>query len=194
MSVQAGNPHAAFDVAGTGNVAWSRCCDTSQPKGRGNREYKLRPKLARQSSILLIGGIVETSASFEARSAPRSYPTGNRRRATASGDPVGAQQWASLVRAAHLFVFYCCRPRSRDGRNNGGLLARKLPSGCHWNKLVSLHININEPTGLRDTSGLWLHCSSLVGPAAQLVTWAAAGKTENNSTIKHEFRTIVASD
>ncbi len=23
-----GNPHAAFDVAGAGNVAWSRCCDT----------------------------------------------------------------------------------------------------------------------------------------------------------------------
>ena len=30
---------------------------------------------ARQSSTLLIGGIEETSASFEARSAPRSYPT-----------------------------------------------------------------------------------------------------------------------
>ena len=36
------------------------------------------------------GGIEETSASYEARSAPRSYPTGGR--ATASGDPVGAQQ------------------------------------------------------------------------------------------------------
>src|SRR5215469_4302881 len=45
---KAGNPPIAFDVAGTGNVAWSRCCDTSQPKGRGNREYKLRPKPARQ--------------------------------------------------------------------------------------------------------------------------------------------------
>src|SRR5215475_6872520 len=52
----AGNPHAAFDVAGTGNVARSRCCDTSQPKGRGNREHKLRPKPARQSPTLLIGG------------------------------------------------------------------------------------------------------------------------------------------
>src|SRR5215467_6518742 len=47
-----GNPHAAFDVAGTGNVARSRCCDTSQPKGRGNREHKLRPKPARQSPTL----------------------------------------------------------------------------------------------------------------------------------------------
>src|SRR5215469_14348762 len=49
---KAGNPPIAFDVAGTGNVAWSRCCDTSQPKGRGNREHKLRPKPARQSPTL----------------------------------------------------------------------------------------------------------------------------------------------
>src|SRR5215831_8409968 len=53
---KAGNPPIAFDVAGTGNVAWSRCCDTSQPKGRGNREHKLRPKPARQSPTLLMSG------------------------------------------------------------------------------------------------------------------------------------------
>ena len=29
----AGNPHAGFDVAGTGNVAWSRSCDTRRRKG-----------------------------------------------------------------------------------------------------------------------------------------------------------------
>src|SRR6516165_9471353 len=29
----AGNPHAAFDVAGTGDVAWSRWCDTRKRKG-----------------------------------------------------------------------------------------------------------------------------------------------------------------
>ena len=28
-----GNPHAAFDVAGAGNVAWSRWCDTRRRKG-----------------------------------------------------------------------------------------------------------------------------------------------------------------
>jgi hypothetical protein len=53
----AGNPHAACDAEGTGNVAWTNDLP------------------ARQSSTLLIGGIEETSASFEARSAPRSYPT-----------------------------------------------------------------------------------------------------------------------
>src|SRR5215468_8442254 len=52
---KAGNPPIAFDVAGTGNVAWSRYCDTSQPKGRGNREHKLRPKPARQSPTLPVG-------------------------------------------------------------------------------------------------------------------------------------------
>ena len=30
---RAGNPHAAFEVAETGNVAWSRCCDTRRRKG-----------------------------------------------------------------------------------------------------------------------------------------------------------------
>ncbi len=29
----AGNPHAAFEVAGVGNVAWSRYCDTHRRKG-----------------------------------------------------------------------------------------------------------------------------------------------------------------
>ena len=29
----AGNPHAAFDEAGTGNVEWSRYCDTRKRKG-----------------------------------------------------------------------------------------------------------------------------------------------------------------
>src|SRR5215831_15077256 len=72
---KAGNPPIAFDVAGTGNVAWSRCCDTSQPKGRGNREHKQRPKPARQSPTLLIGRVEETSGTLNAPSAPRSYPT-----------------------------------------------------------------------------------------------------------------------
>src|SRR5262249_10044776 len=79
---KAGNPPIAFDVAGTGNVAWSRCCDTSQPKGRGNREHKQRPKPARQSPTLLLGGTMETAASFEARNAPSSYPTATRHRPT----------------------------------------------------------------------------------------------------------------
>lgn len=30
----AGKPHAAFDVAGVGNVGWPRCCDTCRRKGK----------------------------------------------------------------------------------------------------------------------------------------------------------------
>jgi hypothetical protein len=39
---KAGNPHAAFDMAGTGNVAWSRCCDTRRRKGEtiGNKKVR----------------------------------------------------------------------------------------------------------------------------------------------------------
>src|SRR5271165_4389491 len=48
----AGNPHAAFDEAGAGNVARPRSCDNSQTKERANREHKLRPKPARQSPTL----------------------------------------------------------------------------------------------------------------------------------------------
>ena len=47
-----GNPHAAFDVAGAGNVAWLRCCDTRTTERARNREHKLRPTPTRQSPTL----------------------------------------------------------------------------------------------------------------------------------------------
>src|SRR5262249_38533165 len=56
---KAGNPPIAFDVAGAGKVAGSRCCDTSPPKGRGNKENKLRPKPQSQSTTVLVGGLTE---------------------------------------------------------------------------------------------------------------------------------------
>ena len=48
---RAGNPHAAFEEAGAGNVAWSRCCDTRRRKSEAtgntnfdlNRRASLRP-------------------------------------------------------------------------------------------------------------------------------------------------------
>src|SRR6516165_10006688 len=70
----AGNPHAAFDVAGTGNVAWSRCCDTRRRKGEttGN-----------------------TNIDLNRRASPRPYlgePRGEspRGHSTISADPVSA--------------------------------------------------------------------------------------------------------
>jgi hypothetical protein len=47
-----GNPHAAFDEAGAGNVAGSRYCDTRMTERASNREYKLRSTPARQSPTL----------------------------------------------------------------------------------------------------------------------------------------------
>src|SRR5262244_3698590 len=68
----------------------------------GRRRPKCHPssRTGENPPYGMTGGIEETSASFEARSAPRSYPTGNRGRVTASGDPVGVETGATgdLVR------------------------------------------------------------------------------------------------
>ena len=39
----AGNPHVACDVAGAGNMEWSRCCDTRKRKSEttGNTNFDL---------------------------------------------------------------------------------------------------------------------------------------------------------
>jgi len=46
-----GNPHAAFDVAGAGNVAWSRWCDTRRRKGEptGNTNIDLNRRVSPRS-------------------------------------------------------------------------------------------------------------------------------------------------
>src|ERR1700757_4888153 len=54
---RAGNPHAAFDEAGTGNVAWSRCCDTRRRKGEKT---------------------VNTNIDLTRRASPRPYLCGGR--------------------------------------------------------------------------------------------------------------------
>src|SRR5215469_18056453 len=57
----------------------------------GRRRLKCHPSscTGENPPYGMIGGIEATSASFEARSAPRSYPTAG-----------GAQQWASLPRSS----------------------------------------------------------------------------------------------
>ena len=57
-----GNPHAAFDVAGAGNVAWSRWCDTRKRKGEPtvntnvdlNRRVSPRPYWRKRSNVSII--------------------------------------------------------------------------------------------------------------------------------------------
>src|SRR6266571_5300340 len=55
---RAGNPHAAFDVAGTGNVAWSRCCDTRRRKGEttGNTNVDLHRRASPRPYLREAGG------------------------------------------------------------------------------------------------------------------------------------------
>src|ERR1700720_3908257 len=59
----AGKPHAAFDVAGVGNVARSRCCDTPQRKSETtgtpnfdlNRPANSRPYLRAPGGAIPLG-------------------------------------------------------------------------------------------------------------------------------------------
>ena len=52
-----GNPHAAFDVAGAGNVAWSRCCDTRRRKGEttGNTNFDLHRRASPRPYLWGVG-------------------------------------------------------------------------------------------------------------------------------------------
>jgi hypothetical protein len=53
-----GNPHAAFDVAGAGNVAWSRWCDTRRRKGEttGNTNFDLHRRASPRPYLREAGG------------------------------------------------------------------------------------------------------------------------------------------
>jgi hypothetical protein len=69
-------PHTNQRMPGAGLSGRSagRCCPTCQPSSR----------IGENPPYGMIGRVVETSASFEARSAPRSYPTSVRSFATGS--------------------------------------------------------------------------------------------------------------
>jgi hypothetical protein len=53
-----GNPHAAFDVAGAGNVGWSRWCDTRRRKGEttGNTNFDLHRRASPRPYLGAPGG------------------------------------------------------------------------------------------------------------------------------------------
>jgi hypothetical protein len=62
-----GNPHAAFEVAGAGNVAWSRWCDTRRRKGEptGNTNIDLNRRVSpRPYCPLPAGWMPETPQNF----------------------------------------------------------------------------------------------------------------------------------
>src|SRR5262245_47637472 len=64
----AGKPHAAFDVAGAGNVARSRCCDTRKRKGEstGNTDIYLNRR-ARPRPYLGAGGAMKRTCLVRCR-------------------------------------------------------------------------------------------------------------------------------
>ncbi len=69
----AGNPHAACDEAGTENGFTVRILMHSQRNGE--KQIGWTYGAPRQSSTLLLEGVMETAASFEVRLAPWPYST-----------------------------------------------------------------------------------------------------------------------
>src|SRR5208282_2391633 len=55
-----GNPHAAFDAAGAGNVAWSRWCDTRRRKSEptGNTNFDLNRRASPRPYLRERGGAI----------------------------------------------------------------------------------------------------------------------------------------
>ena len=92
----------------------------------GRRHLKSQPssRIGENPPYGMIGGIEETSASFEARSAPRSYPTEPHRPRVMRRCPRGHRR--SVDRGAHRpaieprkYPHPGCRRRSGDGRQHG---------------------------------------------------------------------------
>src|SRR5271165_2221969 len=94
----AGNPHAAFDEAGAGNVAWPRSCDTRRRKSEptGNTNFGLNRRASPRPYLRERGGEIPPRHSplSENRRAHGLPVARRRRRGRGSGcaGPVQAQQ------------------------------------------------------------------------------------------------------
>ena len=110
------------------------------------RGTQTRPKPARQSSTLLIGGIEETSASFEARSAPRSYPTSH----SPTWRPASSCSRLTQLRPIEASSSRRAEPallnRRAGGRRHGGVDARHrvLPvvSSCDCTGIITCSLGL----------------------------------------------------
>jgi len=96
-----GNPHAAFDEAGAGNVAWSRWCDTRKRKSEltGNTNFDLNRRASPRP--------------YRRAGRPKAFPT-----------PIGMGT-TSLARTFIWFEFWKRWPRARN------LMVGYLPSDCY---------------------------------------------------------------
>src|SRR5271166_4697837 len=92
----AGNPHAACDVAGAGNAAWSRWCDTrrrkSEPTGNTNFDLNRRASPRPYHRPTLQGGCAGTGCDHLANPARLAYPCRERTWADELAEGDGLQQ------------------------------------------------------------------------------------------------------
>src|SRR5215467_1823173 len=79
------NWHVAFDAAGAGNVAWSRCCDTRRRKSEstGNTNFDLNRRASLRPYLREAGGAIPPAYSpvrvpAQTRPARRAGRTGSR--------------------------------------------------------------------------------------------------------------------
>jgi hypothetical protein len=123
----AGNPHAACDVAGTGNVAWPRYCDTRKRKSEttGNTNFDLNrrasPRPYREVQILKKAAAKESKKKKTSKTSRKpvaivSYDEkpGIQAIATTSPDlPPVPGTYATFSRD-HEYKRQCARPSWRD--------------------------------------------------------------------------------
>jgi hypothetical protein len=59
------NWHVAFDAAGAGNAAWSRCCDTRRRKSEstGNTNFDLNRRASPRPYLRAAGGAIPSADS-----------------------------------------------------------------------------------------------------------------------------------
>src|SRR5215475_10457805 len=97
---RAGNPHAAFEVAGAGNVAWSRCCDTRRRKSEStgntnfdlNRRASLRPYL-REVGVKVLDLLTRSDLNTTKRKAVGTWGQPRQRRACNDSKRRSATCW-----------------------------------------------------------------------------------------------------
>ena len=104
---RAGNPHAAFDVAGIGNVAWSRCCDTRRRKGEttGNTNIDLNrrasPRPYRENLFSDVKGQATSGSNREGESTEAERRDGAAR-SSDEGSVMGLERGGCVVQPRPL--------------------------------------------------------------------------------------------
>ena len=146
-----GNPHAAFDVAGAGNVAWSRWCDTRRRKGETT------------------GNTTSTYTARRPRPIPRRPPglaQGQDHRAAprSTSPPACVNSLTTTFPAPIVFASFSitCPPirparSTRLSRPRARRMLRRLefhyvPKHASWLNMVEIEIGVLPPNASTDAS------------------------------------------